>query len=58
MINGKVSLTENERPYYNQFLKEYMSDKSDSPDMESTVVDKHLWHSKKYSAFLYLCTAG
>ena len=30
----KSVLTENERPYYNQFLKEYMSDKSDSPDME------------------------
>ena len=47
----KSVLTENERVYYNLFLKEYMSDKSDSPDMENIVVHKHLWHSKSTVLF-------
>ena len=42
----KSVLTENERQYYNQLSKEYMSDESDSSDTESIVVHKHPWRSE------------
>ena len=32
--------------YYNQLSKEYMSDESDSSDMESILVHKHPWRSE------------
>ena len=42
----KSVLTENERQYYNQLSKEYMSDESDLSDTESIVVHKHPWRSE------------
>ena len=42
----KSVLTENERQYYNQLSKEYMSDESDSSDTENIVVHKHPWRSE------------
>ena len=42
----KSVLTENERQYYNQLSKEYMSDESDSSDTQSIVVHKHPWRSE------------
>jgi hypothetical protein len=42
----KSVLTENERQYYNQLSKEYMSGESDSSDTESIVVHKHPWRSE------------